>query len=218
MFVTHPDYLREKARELRASKRLSIDELAERLALSRSTIYYWVRDMPIPGSGSGGVWPETARRKGTRAMQRKYRLLREEAYAQGLAEFDALTIEPTFRDFVSVYITEGFRKDRNCVAVTNSDPAVIALADRWIRRVARNPVRYGLHYHADQDLEALRSFWSKHLAISPSVIREQGKSNSNQLTGRIWRSRLGVLTVRTNDTLLRARIEAWMDRLRAAWL
>jgi hypothetical protein len=65
---------------MRLQRKLSIDELAERLALPRSTIYYWVRDLPIPGSGSGGEWPESARRKGTLAMQRKYRLLREEAF------------------------------------------------------------------------------------------------------------------------------------------
>jgi excisionase family DNA binding protein len=82
---THPAWLRAKARELPASKRLTIDELAERLALSRSTIYSWVRDMPIPGSGPGGVWPTAAQKKGTRAMQRKYRLLRDQAYAEGTA-------------------------------------------------------------------------------------------------------------------------------------
>ncbi len=39
---------------MRIERQFTIDELAERLALSRSTIYYWVRDLPIPGSGSGG--------------------------------------------------------------------------------------------------------------------------------------------------------------------
>jgi hypothetical protein len=52
--MAHPFYLRDKARSLRAERRLSIDELAERLALQRSTSCYWVRDIPIPGSGPGG--------------------------------------------------------------------------------------------------------------------------------------------------------------------
>jgi transposase len=69
--VAHASYLREKARELRRTKRLTIDELAERLALSRSTIYYWVRDLPIPESGAG-TFQHAGQRKGTRAMQRKY--------------------------------------------------------------------------------------------------------------------------------------------------
>jgi predicted DNA-binding transcriptional regulator AlpA len=39
--MAHPAYLREKARSLRVGRALTIDELAARLALSRSTIYYW---------------------------------------------------------------------------------------------------------------------------------------------------------------------------------
>jgi len=40
---TYPPYLREKARQLRRERKLAIDELAESLALPRTTIYYWVR-------------------------------------------------------------------------------------------------------------------------------------------------------------------------------
>jgi DNA-binding XRE family transcriptional regulator len=36
--MAHPAYLREKARSMRIERRLTIDELAERLALSRTTI------------------------------------------------------------------------------------------------------------------------------------------------------------------------------------
>lgn len=44
--MTHPDYLRVKARELRAERKLSIDEIAERLALPKTTVFSWVRDIP----------------------------------------------------------------------------------------------------------------------------------------------------------------------------
>jgi hypothetical protein len=33
-------------------------------------------------------------------MRRKYRLLRDAAYAQGLESFDELLAEPGFRDFI----------------------------------------------------------------------------------------------------------------------
>jgi hypothetical protein len=46
----------------------------------------------------------------------------------------------------------------------------------------------------------------------------QRKSNSGQLAGRTWRSKYGVLTVCTSDTLLRAELQAWMDCVRNAWL
>ena len=110
--MAYLSYLRNKARELRASKRLTIDQLADRLGVYRTTVYYWVKDMPIPGSGSGGGWPESARRKGTRAMQRKYRELREEAYEEGTREFSDLAADPTFRDFVCLYLAEGSKRSR----------------------------------------------------------------------------------------------------------
>lgn len=214
--MAHASYLREKARSMRVERQFTIDQLAERLALSRSTIYYWVRDLPIPGSGPGGEFPEAARRRGNRAMQRKYRLLREQAYSEGLAEFDGLAADPTFRDFVCLYLAEGYKRNRNAVSICNSDPAVMQIATRWVRRASAKEPEFMLQYHADQDPDELRRFWSDALAIE-ATIRLQRKSNSNQMAGRIWRSRHGVFTVRVGDTRLRARLEAWMDRLRSEW-
>lgn len=215
--VAHPAYLREKACQLRREKRLTIDELADCLALPRTTIYYWVRDMPVLRKPWSDL-PEKARMAGIRAMQRKYRLLREAAYEEGRETFRELCADPTFRDFVNLYIAEGYKRCRNAVSLSNSDPAVIRLATYWIRRFATNPIDYRVAYHVDQDLGQLQAFWGAELGIDPQSIRPQRKSNSNQLTGRRWRSRYGVLCVRSSDTYLRAKLEAWMDCLRAEWL
>jgi len=215
--MAHATYLREKARAMRIERQFTIDELAERLALSRSTVYYWVRDLPIPGSGSGGEFPATARRKGTLAMQRKYRRLREAAYQEGLEEYDTLALDPTFRDFVCLYIAEGYKRNRNTVSICNSDPAVMRIAVRWVRRASAKKPEFLVQYHADQNPEELRRFWSDALTIE-ATIKLLRKSNSNQLTGRIWRCRYGVLTVRVGDTRFRVRLQAWMDCLRAEWL
>jgi AcrR family transcriptional regulator len=214
--MAHAPYLREKARELRISKQLTIDELAERLALSRSTVYYWVRDLPIFESGAG-TFQHRGQRLGTRAMQQRYKARRDEAYADGRRHFAELADDPTFRDFVCLYLAEGYKRDRNRVAVGNSDPAIVLLSSKWVRRYARNPVRYSLQYHADQDVRALRGFWGQALGIGEDRVTLQRKSNSNQMTGRIWRCRYGVLTVTADDTLFRARLEAWMDCLKASW-
>jgi hypothetical protein len=215
--MAHAEYIREKARTMRIEHKFTIDGLAERLALPRTTIYYWVRDLPVPGSGSGGVWPESARRKGTLAMQRKYRLLREAAYAQGMREYEELAVDPTFRDFVCLYIAEGYKRNRNEVSICNSDPAVMRIATLWLSRLTEARLRFLLQYHADQDLDELRKFWGGTLDVEPDTIKLQRKSNSNQLAGRQWRSRHGVIAVRVPDTLLRARLQARMDCLRAEW-
>jgi hypothetical protein len=212
--MAYPAYIREKARSLRVDQRLSIVEIAERLALPKSTIYYWVGDLPLgrPRRATAG------QHRGTRQMQERYKRLRDDAYELGRSEYSSLAVDPMFGDFVCLYIAEGSKRRRNEVAIGNSDPEVVALSTRWIRRFSRNPVNFSLQYHADQDLEELRRFWGQLVGVAPGEVRLQRKSNSNQLRRRTWRSRYGVLTVRACDTLFRARLQAWIDCRKRAWL
>jgi len=221
--MAYPAYVREKARELRIKKKLSLLEIAERLALPKTTVYYWIRDLPDPGvkhrdTPGRARARARARAKGNRRMVSKYKRLREEAYARGWEEFPELSLEPTFRDFVCMYIGEGYKRDRNVVSLGNSDPRVVRLADSWIRRFSRNKVTYSFQYHADQDPDYLVRFWSFGLGVDPKLIARQRKSNSGQLSGRTWRSKHGVLTVRASDTALRARLQGWIDRTQDQWL
>jgi hypothetical protein len=210
--MAHPAYLREKARELRVDRRLSIVEIAERLALPKTTVFYWLRDMPLQRPRRENPQP------GSRAMGTKFRLLRDEAYREGRKSFPALAQDPTFRDFVCMYIGEGCKRNRNRVSIGNSDPRVVLLATSWLRALSRKKLRFSIQYHEDQDLEELSAFWASTLGIEPSEVRLQRKSNSGRLGGRTWRSKYGVMTVTTCDTLLRARLQAWMDCLRETWL
>lgn len=212
--MTYPAYVREKARTLRLEKHLSIDEIADRLSLSKSTVYHWVWDLPL---GRPRRW-SPAQRRGTRRMQHKYALRRAASYLRGRIEFADLIEEPTFRDFLCLYLAEGSKRARNTVAVCNSDPRIVVLCAGWIRRFTANKVRYSIQYHADQDLEQLRRYWAAQLAVRPEDIRLQRKSNSGRLKGRTWRSQYGVLTVSVGDTLLRARLEGWLHSLQDQWL
>jgi hypothetical protein len=209
--MAYPAYLRERARELRIKNALSIDELAERLALPKTTVYYWVKDLPL------GRKPRWSGTRGNLATQEKWRLLREAAYEQGRTEYERLVVLPTFRDFVVLYIAEGYKRDRNCVSIANSDERVVVVAARWFQKLSTKRLEYGVQYHADQDLGGLRAYWADVLGIEGSLIMVWRKSNSGQLTGRVWRSEHGVMTVRVWDTLLRARIQAWIDRVREDW-
>ncbi|MEA2362044.1 MAG: hypothetical protein QOD71_1189 [Thermoleophilaceae bacterium] len=117
-----------------------------------------------------------------------------------------------------MYIGEGSKRNRNAVAIGNSDPRVLMLATRWLRVLSRRALSFSIQYHEDQDLSELREFWGRTLGIDPQSIVMQRKTNSGRLGGRAWRSRHGVLSVRTCDTQLRARLQAWMDCLQEQWL
>jgi transcriptional regulator with XRE-family HTH domain len=210
--VAHPAYIREKARELRRKKHLSIDEIAERLAIPRITIFGWVRDIPL------GRRRRTNPHPGARRMVAGFRRLREESYELGHWEFPRLARVPTFRDFVALYIAEGYKRDRNRVSICNSDPSVMQLGTLWLRSFSRRKLTFSVQFHADQDLEELTRFWGDRLGVTPGEISLQRKTNSGRLATRVWRSRYGVITARTSDTLFRARLQGWMDRLRDEWV
>lgn len=215
--MAYPPYIREKARALRREKGLTIDELAERLAISRTTIHYWVRDLPIERK-SHSEWPASARVAAARSNRRRFKALRDAAYAEGLARFPELSRDPSFRDFVSLYIAEGFKRNRNVVAIANSDLAVMRVAVEWMRQESARFIELSIQYHADQNLDELCRYWGSELGFDPEAIRLQRKSNSNGLKARTWRSKYGVITARTNDTYFRSRLQAWVDCVRAQWL
>ncbi len=175
--MTYPDYIRERARALRTSKHLSVDEIAERLVVPKTTVYAWIRDLPLgrPRRATAG------QRKGNESMQAKYRHLREGAYAQGAAEYDELVALPTFRDFVVLYIAEGYKRSRHTASICNSDPTVLVLAARWLRQLSGRSPTVRVQYHADQDIEELRAFWAATLDLAPQSVRLHPKSNTSKL-------------------------------------
>jgi hypothetical protein len=87
-----------------------------------------------------------------------------------------------------------------------------------MRRLSANPLRYSVQYHADQDLGRIRDFWAGELGIEPDEVKLQRKSNSNQLSGRKWRSEHGVLNIEAADTYFRAELQSWIDWLEDEWL
>src|SRR5581483_11661707 len=208
--MAYPRYLRERARELRTDKHLSLGGISERLALPRTTVYYWISDLPL---GRSPRW-SIGQQKGTIAMQAKWRQKREAAYAQGWEEYEGLVTLPTFRDFVALYVAEGDKRCRNRVSIANSDERVVALAVGWLSVLTDRRLTFSIQYHADQDLAELRLFWGATLGIDGSAIRLTRKSSSGMLNGRSWRCQHGVLSVRVHDTEFRARLQAWIDRIR----
>ncbi len=166
---------------------MSLNEIAECLALGKTTVWYWIKDLPDP---------EIKRRRDITGLDRTRKAAAKanrdavqgsqgSRLRQGSGEFAILDAEPGFRDFVCMYIGEGYKRNRNRVSLGNSDPRVVRLADFWIRRFAINPVTYGLQYHADQDPEYLTKFWCGYLGVDSDTLRLQRKSNSNQLAGAI---------------------------------
>lgn len=205
------DHLRAKAVELRSNHQLSLDEIVERLGLPRTPVYYWIKDIPL------GRSQRLNHLRASEVNQENARKKREDAYQQGITELPELLREPTFRDFVVLYMAEGLRRDRNAVSLVNTNPIIVKIAHIWLSKLSRNKVDCVVQIHADHEPETVRDFWANALSISKTTINIAVKSNSGQLAGRQWRSIHGVCTVRSSDTYLRARLQAWMDKIQEGW-
>jgi hypothetical protein len=207
------DHLREKAISLRTQQQMTLEAIVERLKLPKTTVYYWIKDIPIPYTEKQ---TEAQRRRANR-VRTKYADLREEAYRQGFAEAPELLKDPSFRDFVVLYMAEGYKRNRNAVSIANSDSAIVKLGHFWISQLTKNKIGFELQSHIDHDDDVLKYYWANLLGIQPGSIKVIRKSNSGQLSGRQFRSVYGVFTVRVSDTNLRARLQAWMDIVKAQW-
>ena len=210
--MAYPAYIRARARELRTKNHLSLDELAKHLALPKTTVYYWIKDLPL------GRERRESPHNGTRAMQAKYRRLREAAYEQGRAEYDELVAVPTFRDFVVLYIAEGYKRNRNRVSIGNSDPRMVEMATGWLRRLSSKPTLLCRPVPRDQNLEKLGRSGARRLEIDGCADSTPAEVQQRQAS-KVARGDLSTesLTVCVNDTALRARLQAWIDRVRDDW-
>jgi hypothetical protein len=151
-------------------------------------------------------------------MQAKYAARRQEAYDSAFLVAEELLADKDIRDFVVLYLAEGYRKDRNAVAISNSNPTMIRFAHGCIRRLSNNPhIRYSFQYHADQDPDELKSFWAACLGVKTSKVVAIPKTNSGQLKGRRFACEYGVCQIQVGDTYLRAKLQALMDAVQQEW-
>jgi hypothetical protein len=209
------DALRERAREWRVSGS-SLDEICGRLGLSKGTVHHWIVDIPLQRRSRSG---DNFRRTGSAQVLRlaRFKELRRIAYEQGKGEFLGLARDPSFRDFVMLFMTEGHRRGQHCVSIANSNPALVSLAFRWMKELSHHRIAIKLQVHADQDPKALRIFWGELLGADTEAIRISRKSNSGALAVRKWRSVHGVATVTSHDTAFRERMRGWCEQLELSW-
>jgi hypothetical protein len=210
-------HLRKKAIQLRL-KGHSLPVICEMLNKSKTTVYYWIKDIDVEVKRTKSAIRACSVAGGA-AVKKKYKLLRDTAYQQGLDMYGDLIKENTFRDFIVVYMTEGYRKCRNSVSVCNSSMPIMKLSLAWIRKLCNQDrtIFYRIHMHMDQSEKVLIDYWSKSLSINKKNIKITMKSNSGKLAHRNFASKYGVLTVLVKDTYLRSKLAAWMDMVELDW-
>jgi hypothetical protein len=214
-------HLKAKARELR-QRGFTLPEIVDFLKLPKTTVYEWIKDVEIDVKRLRAKHYETysdAKRERDKQNALRFAKKREEAYEEAKKQAPELLKNPLFRDFINMYLGEGSKRQRNSVALANSDASVMRLAHYWIKQLTTaREIQYFVQIHADHDEKEIKAYWGEILNIDPNIVKIQRKSNSSQLEGRKFRSIHGVFTIRVNDTYFHSKIQGWMDYLRKQWV
>ena len=166
--MTCPPYIKAKAREMRIERHLSIEEIAERLALPKTTIFGWVRDIPLGRSTRVRI-----RSQEPQSLSNVPPIGDGKRTKQPCCRSRRLMLSRRSETSCAWTPVRATSATANVASLATSDAAVVVLAATWLRRLSAKQIFCTLRYHADQDLDDLRSFWGNALDVGPDRIRLQ---------------------------------------------
>ena len=209
-------HLREKAVELR-KKGYSLPAICDRLKKSKTTVYYWIKDIEIEKIN---IRIKSCRKntkehalRGGLANQRKYKKIHDEHKKIAAQEWEEKYKDnDEFKLFLMLYLTEGYRKGRFGLSLANSNPTLIVFAKKWfdILNIRKKNMRYSIQIHVDQDETKVKNYWKD--LLGASEIKVSRKSNSGKLGHRYWASEYAVLTLEFFDAYVKTMLDYWMEQ------
>jgi hypothetical protein len=147
---------------------MTLQDIADRLGVSKSSVSLWVRDVPFTPS---------KRRYGP---QRRPNRLHDEKQAQiaalneaGLDRIGCLSDDAFLAAGAALYAGEGGKGDGS-VVFANSDPAMVRFFCVWLRRyfdIDEARLRARVYLHEGLDLDAAHAHWSEVTLIPVEQFR-----------------------------------------------
>lgn len=129
---------RERARKMRKDG-TSIGAIALSLHVSKSTVSYWCRDIPLSEEAISAL-SGARRTEGTKALlraseaKRTARILAtHNAHEAGTADMKNLSQRDLFMIGIGLYWGEGYKNGNEELGFTNSDPEMIKFFIKWLR-------------------------------------------------------------------------------------
>jgi transposase len=187
------DHLRVEAIELR-KQGWSVNDLAVRLGVAKSTAYLWVKHIPLnPNSERAREKREHAARMiaGRWEEHRAARDQREAEVRAGVAvELGPIDDRDRLLGGALIYMCEGAkskpwrRHDR--LIFINSDPRLLKLFLGFLGTQGRLPdsLRYRVHIHETADAEAAGDWWAERLAVPCELFQRPTIKYHNPATVR----------------------------------
>lgn len=175
---------KEKAIQLRLQG-WSYSQIKKKLKVSKSTLSYWLRDMPLSAERIKSLQSSGPRRieKFRNTMREKRQIKLKEAYDAVSGHIGALSDREIIIGGFFLYWGEGTKRSMSCLAMSNTDPAIQLFFLKWmeILGVPRSRMRVKLHLYSDMNIDESIDYWSNLLGISKSNFLKSYIKQSRQL-------------------------------------
>jgi transposase len=172
----------------------TVNEIAERLRVAKSTAYRWVGQLPLDDSSEAAVQRRRqadARRALDRADRRERR---EEAEREARNRAAEWVGAPALRELLLVgavlYWCEGTKSKpanpRYDLTFTNSDIRLVELFIRFVEAAgrSRHELRYRVSIHENADAEAAARWWAAQLGVDAGSFQRPTLKRHNPRTTR----------------------------------
>jgi transposase-like protein len=188
------DDLKQRAVALRAEG-WSVPDTAQKLGVSRSTAWLWVRDQPLDKDGERARAGADRRAAGVRLSWTR-RLAdtdqqRQAAHQAAADRVGSLRDDDLLKIGAIMYWCEGTKAKpwagmSERVSFTNSDPGLIRIFLRFLvaLEVSRDQIRYRVAIHETADAADAVHWWAGIVGADPSQFQRTTIKRSQPATGR----------------------------------
>lgn len=170
--------LRDKAVKFRLDDRLSYGQIRKLINVSKSTLSYWLRDLPldeerirelkIQGLKNGEAGRE--RFRATMREKREKKML--EIYKDKTLKFQSIFSDDLlFIAGLMLYLAEGEKKTYHRLVFSNTDPDIVDFFTNWVVRflnVPKDQIKVCLHLYENMDIKKEEDFWKERLNLGKS--------------------------------------------------
>ena len=169
--------LREQAIKFRIKNELSYGEISKRLNVSKSTLSYWLGDIPLSEKRMKelrkNAWQkgEASREKFRLTMREKRKKNYDQVYEGQKKKLKNLKAQSFFVAGLMLYLGEGDKKNRSRIGLSNTDPKLILFFKEWLRQfleVSPMDMRAELHLYENMDIAKEEKFWQDTLSFPRS--------------------------------------------------
>lgn len=162
----------------------SYKEILEKVKVSKSTLSVWLRNIEIPIKGKLKLSKKTGEKR-IKAAKSKKRFHKQQRIKWQQEGCDLARQNKTDYIFVSgcmLYWGEGYKKSRESIGLTNSDPELIIIFLKFLKKYFPNPyekIKCAINCYTDiHSYKKIQKYWASKLKIDLKKFTKPQINNS----------------------------------------